>query len=717
MTAPHLERWLPLLVLGLAVLLTISDPPVTIELRERVFDTYQRIWPRHDLSVPVRVVDINEESLVRHGQWPWPRTHISAIVDRLQELGAAAVVFDIIFAEPDRTSPSALVKLWHLQGDLADQVAELEDHDARLAETVATTPVVTAFALTRTPTETAPELKSNIAYTGTDPRPFLPAFQGAVGTLPRVEGQAAGNGALNVDLSPGGIVRRLPLLLRLGERPYPSLVLEALRVAQGLDTIKVTAGEEHDTPWTSLFAPRTGLERVRVGAFNIPTDAHGRLRVYYSRISSDWFIPAWKLLDDGVSPNEIAGKIILLGSTAIGLQDIHTTPLAGATPGVSIHAQALQQILYGAYLQRPAWARLAELASLVGFSFIVVFLCPWIGAARTAIVGGLAIMLAWAASSYAFATARILFDPTAISVSVLAVYLTASLLAHLRKEKEERWVRKAFASYVSPALVDILVSDPTQLRLQGDRREMSSLFTDLEGFTNLIERSEPEHVIPVLNAYLDGMIGIAFTHHGSIDKVIGDALHILFGAPVADPNHAQHAVACALALDQFANDFAERQRAAGITFGQTRIGLNSGMATVGNFGGRKRFDHTAHGDMINTAARLEGANKYLGTRVCVGKATVSLNPKFVGRPAGDVLLKGKTTPVRVFEPLTAAGAAKPAMSLYRRAFHALERDELKRARDGFAQVLSLEPDDHLAELHLRRLEQGTLSTLIVLTGK
>lgn len=702
------------LILALAVVLAVYDPPFVVEMRERVFDTYQRMWPRRDLSAPVRVVDIDEDSLERHGQWPWPRTHIAAIVDHLQALGAAAVVFDIIFAEPDRTSPTAMVKLWHLQGDLADQVTALEDHDDRLASSVATAPVVTAFALTDTPTETAPELKSNIAYTGADPRPFLPAFRGAVDTLPRVEGEATGNGALNVDLSSGGIVRRLSLLLRLGERPYPSLVLEALRVAQGLGTINVTALNKHDTTW---FGDRTGLERVRIGAFTVPTDANGRLRIYYSRISPDWFIPAWHVLDDLVPRDAIAGKIILLGSTAIGLQDIHTTPLTGATPGVSIHAQALQQILYGAYVQRPAWARHAEIVVLVGFSVLVIVLCPWIGAARTAIIGCLAITSAWAASSYAFASARLLFDPTIPSLSVLAVYLTASLLTHLRREKDVRWVRKAFASYVSPALVDILVADPSQLQLRGDRREISSLFTDLEGFTSLIERSEPEHVIPMLNAYLDGMIGIAFTHHGSIDKVIGDALHILFGAPVADPNHARNAVACAMALDQFAHNFAERQRAAGIAFGQTRIGLNSGIATVGNFGGRKRFDYTAHGDMINTAARLEGANKYLGTRMCVGEATVSLSLEFIGRPAGDVLVKGKTTPVRVFEPLTSSAAAKPAMTAYRQAFNALESNEPGRARDGFAQVLSLEPDDGLAAMHLSRLDQGVCSTVIVLSGK
>jgi adenylate cyclase len=296
------------------------------------------------------------------------------------------------------------------------------------------------------------------------------------------------------------------------------------------------------------------------------------------------------------------------------------------------------------------------------------------------------------------------------------VYLVFSVLRHLQTEREQRWIRKAFSSYVSPKLVRELVENPDHLRLTGERRELTCLFTDLEGFTSLIERSEPTVILPVLNAYLDGMIRIAFAHDGTVDKIVGDALHIIFGAPIALPDHGARAVACALDLDRFAQRFAEDQRRAGIPFGRTRIGVNSGIATVGNFGGEMRFDYTAHGDVVNTAARLEGANKALGTRICISGTTVALCPGFSGRPAGALVLKGKSEATEVFEPLPPDRMNGESLALYLTAFERMRAGDAC-ARDALAQVLKLDPGDPLAAFHLRRLGQGETGTRIVLTEK
>jgi adenylate cyclase len=590
--------------------------------------------------------------------------------------------------------------------------ADLPDHDALLAQAMEGAPVVTGYAMTDAESSELPTVMARFAATGGDPRGSMPAYRGAVASLPEIEWTAAGNGALNVSLSAGGVVRRLSFVVRAGSQIYPSLALEALRVAQGSETVTIDADPAGDDG-----RPADGIRRLRVGALSIPTNRQGEAWIYLTRPVPERFLPAWSVLGEERLPAATKGAIVLIGSTAIGLQDNHASPLGEVTPGVSIHAQLIEQVLHGVHLVRPDWAKGGEILLMIGLALLVLALGARIGVVWTAVIGGAAVAAAFGVSWYAFAEGRLLLDPVIPATAVIAVYLTFSLFNQLRAERDERWVRKAFASYVSPRLVDALVARPEALRLGGERRELSFVFTDLEGFTTLIERSEPATIIPVLNAYLDGMMEVAFRHDGTVDKIVGDALHIIFGAPLADPRHADRAVACALDLDRFACRFAEGQRAAGLAFGQTRIGVNTGLVTVGNFGGSRRFDYTAHGDVVNTAARLEGANKYLGTRICIADATAGACTGFCGRPAGDLVLKGKSQPIRCHEALSAEKAEAAQFSRYREAFARLEAGDEEAAAAGFRQVLALDPGDPLAALHLKRLQAGETGTMIVLEGK
>jgi adenylate cyclase len=707
------ELWISLIVFVLAVAASVREPFFVVALREAVFDGYQRLHPRPYKLAPVVIIDIDEASLGRLGQWPWPRTRLADVVRRVRDAGAAAIAFDMLFAEPDRTSPRLMVPQWQNDPGMQNWLGTLDDHDEQLALSFEGLPTVTGFALVPAAATALPKVKAGFAFTGGDPRPFLPEYQGAVSTLATLEDAAAGNGALNVTLAQGGVVRRVPLLLRLGEQIYPSLVAEALRVAQGADTILVKlAGGAGETS----FGQGTGLTHVRVGAFTIPTDANGQVWVYFTEPQPARYIPAWELLAGHVPRERLDGAIVVVGSTALGLQDIHATPLGITQPGVSVHVQVLEQILHDVHLIRPDWAKGGEIFLLVALGTLVLVLGQRVGAVSTAIVGGTATLAAFATSWFAFSHARILVDPVFPAAAVFAIYLVYSLLRHLQAEREGRWIRNAFSSYVSPKLVEQLVHNPDYLQLNGERRELTFIFTDLAGFTSLIERSEPTQILPVLNAYLDGLIRIAFEYEGTVDKIVGDAVHVIFGAPVADAAHAEHAVACALALDVFAQSFAEERHKEGIPFGATRIGVNSGVAIVGNFGGEMRFDYTAHGDVVNTAARLEGANKFFGTRICVSADTVGRCAAFVGRPAGDVVLKGKTQPVRIFEPLSPGAAAAFATKLYLEAFRQMEDGE-PLALSTLEAVLRATPEDALAKFHLDRLRAGETGTRIVLTEK
>jgi len=287
----------------------------------------------------------------------------------------------------------------------------------------------------------------------------------------------------------------------------------------------------------------------------------------------------------------------------------------------------------------------------------------------------------------------------------------------LRDARQRQAVaERAYASlsrYFSPNLAQELASDTDAIDLGGQRREIATLFTDITSFTALVETLEPSVLGPLLNEYLTGMTDIVFAHDGTVAKIVGDALHVLFGAPGEQPDHAARAVACALALDEYAEAFRARCHKKGIALGVTRIGVHAGPAIVGNFGGGRFFDYTAYGDTINVAARLEAANKQLGTRICASATLATRVEKFRGRPVGDLVLRGRMEALRAFEPLRDAQYEDPATKSYVEAFAKLEAGD-PGAMAAFAAHVGRHADDQLASFHLKRLLNGATSTRIVM---
>jgi adenylate cyclase len=282
-----------------------------------------------------------------------------------------------------------------------------------------------------------------------------------------------------------------------------------------------------------------------------------------------------------------------------------------------------------------------------------------------------------------------------------------------RRQAEAERARTLLSRYFSPNLAERLATDPAAVDLGGQRREITSLFSDIADFTSMVETLDLEIIAPLLNEYLGGMTEVVFAHGGTVIKIIGDAMHVLFGAPADQPDHAARAVACALALDTYAQGFRARWRERGIALGATRVGLEAGPAIVGNFGGSRFFDYNAYGDVINTAARLEAANKQLGTRICVGESVAARVDGFKGRPIGDLLLRGREKLLRAFEPLTDRVYEGAATQAYIDAFAKLECEDAM-AMPAFAALLGRYADDQLVGFHLRRLLNGATGPRIVL---
>jgi adenylate cyclase len=690
----------------IAVMMTtrILLPDTFARLQLFVFDTLQRAEPWEKISPEVRILDIDDESLKRLGQWPWPRSTLAKLVVALQDLGAQSIALDMVLAEPDRTSPALLGKAWERSFGWRPP-AELPDYDADLVKAFERGRVVTGFGLLAEANGAAPAIKASFATIGGDPTATLDNFRGAIPNLPALEAAASGDGSFSLVAGRDQLIRRLPLLVAFGAELAPSLALEAIRVAQDEDTIGVRA--EHNG---GSQGPVTGYT-VHVGDYEVPVDIDGALILHHGPPSPRSTISAWRLLDPEQRAHlasEIRGHIVLLGTSAVGLSDLRSTPLNPLEPGVNLHARAIEQILSHHFLDRPAWASGAEVIAAALLAAVLVLLTALadLGTATLAMVFGLIGLVG--ATWGAFTFVGLLFDPSLIALTVLSSVITATFTRYFVVERDASRLRTAFAHYLSPALVSALARDPDQLKLGGEQREMTFLFTDLEGYTSLTEAADPKNIVTWLNAYLDGLCSIAMEHGGTIDKIVGDAVHVMFNAPLDQPDHAERGVRCALAIDGFGQRFSQEHKARGIRFGATRIGVNTGTAVVGNFGGSRRFDYTAHGDAINTAARLESANKALGTRICVSRATAEKVGSIAFLPIGTLVLKGKSQGVEAFTP-SELGGPDSWSAAYLDAFARMAVGD----ETGSAALVALaerHPDHPILTLHARRIRAGERST-------
>lgn len=668
-------RWAHFLLPG-AVLLGVLTARVSgwwwVETAQnKAFDAFQRLRPRPYEDTAVRVVDIDDESLRRLGQFPWPRTELARLLKRLTDLGAAAVAFDIVFAEPDRTSPARVARFLPATPDLdsvKERLASLEDHDVAFSRQLSRSPAVMGFALSTEPNEIYPERKSVYSYGGDGPLAYLPDFSGAVANLPVLEKAASGVGAFSFVPDSDGVIRRAPLILRRGKHLYPGLAAEALRVAQGSAGYAVkSAGASGE----ASFGAHTGIAKIKIGRFVVPTDGEGRVWVHFPSVedAQKRVIPAWKVFDKGFTRKEAEGRIFFVGTSAPGLKDLRVTPLNPAAAGVEVHAGIAEQMLLGHFLQRPDWADGAELLYMALLGLLVAGLLPFVGAAWCFPLALAGIAVAVGASWKAFTDHRYLLDPVFPAGAVLLVYMVSSLVSYLKSEAERRQVKGAFSRYMSPALVEQLAKHPEQLKLGGETREMTFHFCDIRGFTTISEQFEPTALTQFINQFLTPMTEILLKHQGFIDKYMGDCIMAFWNAPLPDPEHARNACRAALAMHERLAALNETWKAQAEASGRTFIpihigtGLNTGPCVVGNMGSEMRFDYSVLGDAVNLASRLEGQSKIYGVNIVVGPGTREQAPEFAMLELDLIRVKGKTRPVNIYALL--GGAELEASEVFR----------------------------------------------------
>jgi len=645
------------LALVAVFILQLAEAAPTERVGQLIFDAYNRAAPREYKPAPVRVVAIDEESIRKFGQWPWPRTEMARLVEALGEAGAAVIALDIVFSEADRTSPPHIARQLERTGtdrETRDALARLPDNDDILASAFARLPVVTGFFLTNDPHRVTARPKAGFAISGSPPGDAVPVYANAVLPLRVLAKAATGSGSLSLQGDSDGIIRKAPLIARQDEQVLPSLSLEAVRVAQDAGAILIKTGD--GSGMLGGGNAQGDVVSIKVGTFDVPTTASGALYMHYTAPQASRTIPAWKVLSGDLSPEQaeaaFAGQIVFIGAGAIGLRDVVATPVQKRDLGVMVHAQAAEQMILGQFLTRPDWVKGLERALVLVLGLALLILLPNLGAARGAALGVVLAGLTLTASWHAFSGHRFLLDPTFPILAILAVYGTLTVLTYYREEQRRSYIHRAFDRYLSPEQVKRIASDPGQLELGGEERQMTVLFCDIRNFSGISEKLHPQQIIAFLIAFLTPMCDILIDRRATIDKFIGDAILAFWNAPIDDPDQYEHAARAALAmvarLQELNRDMPGREGDAWPGEVEIGIGLNAGPCCVGNMGSAQRLSYSLIGDTVNLTSRLEGLTKLYGVPIAMGGALTAELPGFAVLGIDQVRVVGRETPEAVF---------------------------------------------------------------------
>ena len=735
-------------LLGLAVtlltLLTYSFPPGFLTDLELLYQKAQFHWRGPDTpGKEVVIASVDEKSLDKLGRWPWSRDVFARIVDNLTAMGAKVIAFDMVFSGTDQSGglPGLIALKDNLDQkgikdsavlSLLDESIESADRDVQFANAIKNSRrVVLGYffhfdpaSLSHLSRKELDQYFNNIKSTrfkgfikseqSIDPAAFeiLQAFA-VESNLDVLSSKTRNAGFFSFDVEADGTLRRQPLLVQYHDAEsgrdffFPSLAVKAVE--------KYFKG-------TMLFkVGPAGVEKVLVDAKKpivIPTNAKGEILINY--IGPQGSFPYISLADiyapeeEGLNPEIFKDKIVLVGATATALKDIRLTPFDPVFPGVEIHGTIIDNILNGKSLYRPAWLDLAEPGFLVIWGIVLTILFsianPMLGLGLWfALNFGYFCMVQWL-----FVNERFFLFGTLPAMQSLAILSLLIAYHFLVEQNQKRFIRGVFDQYVSPEVVDRLISNPDNMKLGGEEKELTSYFTDLAGFTSFSEKMTAEAQVKFLNEYLGEMTDILLAHEGTLDKYDGDAIKAFFGAPIYFNNHAEKACLVAIAMQNRLDELNVEWKGKGLPELKMRIGINTGMIVVGNLGSKTRMSYGMNGDAVNLAARLEGANKFYGTWSMIAESTyLQAKDAIEAREMDFIQVVGRKTPVKVYELLGIKGCLETekqkVIETYLEGLEYYKKGDWGNAILLFRKTLQIDPNDGPAKVLLNRcleLEQS-----------
>ena len=723
-----------LITLVFLVLYWLALPQIeTIELKALDFKFRSR-GVRPPPGHEVVIVAVDEKSVGELGRWPWPRARIAELVNHLSEDGAKVVAFDIIFAEPQRNTELEVLKQLRREfagpgpGEGAEPAlsfrrnapelkfieqrigrAQGSDDDHLLAQAVKKFPgAVMGYFFFFNPVEVANLEENNFlgnakwisnseigairAPAGVDPSRFLRRALGVQVNIPVISESAQANGFFNAIPDDDGTIRRGMLVLTLGDRVYPSLALQSVSVYL-------------NAPIMMEFA-EYGVAQIAVGDKKIPVNESGKMMVnFYGPGHTFPHYSASDVVTGKADPALFKDKIVLVGATAIGIYDIRATPFSPVFPGVEVHANVMENILHDDFIIQPDWMRVFDLGSILIIGLLMGLVLPRVRSAYGLIPWVAVTVIYYGIDRYLFEAKGVIVSTVYPIAEVTFIFLGITFYKYLTEEKKRKQYREAFSRYVSASVVNEILKDPDRLKLGGERKTLTVMFSDIRGFTSISEKLDPETLVHLLNEYLTPMTEVVFQQGGMLDKYIGDAIMAVYGAPLAQPDHARKACITALEmmrrLKVLQQGWAERNLPA-INIG---IGINTGPMSVGNMGSEMLFDYTVIGDSVNLASRLEGLNKEYGTNIIVSEATYQeAKAEFVFRVMDRVVVKGKKETVGIFELMGAkedASRLSERITCFEAGFKAYQNRQWQEAIREF-EALGKYEEDKAARIFIER---------------
>ncbi|MDT8318256.1 MAG: adenylate/guanylate cyclase domain-containing protein [bacterium] len=713
---------LSLLITGWAVISYIAGFSFfeTMELKslDFRFNTRGEIKPGPEVAI----VTIDEKSLDNLGRWPWPRKKIADLIDALSDYGVNSVGFDVVFAEPDHNSESIAIneiksKIDSLEINnkklisYLDKKAREEDNDALLADAIKRSGRVVLGYFFHTSDEDLKHLGeakieedeylkksaySSVRYlskeaTNTD---FTTAVFSLESNLPRFSREAAGFGYFNVFPDFDGTIRWVPLLLKYGNDYFPPLSLQLARKYLGDKQLTIVAAEY-------------GVESVMLGDIEIPTNEGGGLLINYRGGNKTFpHYSVYDVINKKIPKEALEDKIILIGATAIGIYDMRVAPFSNVFPGVEVHANVIDNILHQDFLFRPGWVGAIDILIIIAAGFILGGLLPRLGPVAGAFAA-LAILTSFTAGNlFLFTDKGIWLNFVYPSISILTIYTSITLLRYMTEEKEKKKVRNAFQYYMTSSVVNEVLKDSDKLKLGGEKKVLSVLFSDIRGFTNISEQMTPEMLVHFLNEYLTVMTDIVFDHDGVLDKYMGDAIMAMYGAPLEQKDHPVRACKTALDMMKALKHLHKSWEKQGLPKIDIGLGISTGPMVVGNMGSERRFDYTVMGDTVNLGSRLEAINKMYGTNIIISEGTYSaVRDFFICRELDAVRVKGKDRPVKIYELMAEAGSDERYLELSRRFEAALDlyrTMKWQEAISAFQEIFKIRPKDPASEMYIKR---------------
>ena len=639
------------LLLPLAILIGMIPlaNPLNIfdDLRLFAFDTLQQISPREPIEDdPILIIDIDDESLSNLGQWPWPRDLLSKLVENTEL--ALTTSFDIVFGERDRTGSDVLTEQYSTSSNLVKELKKIKPNDEVFAESMEShTTVVLGSAPNNKLVNEYIGPKFGLIIQGDSPKQFLPNYTGIQNNLPSLMDSAAGIGSMSIG-GESSIVRSLPTFEVVNGQIVPSLMLETLRVAIGASTYQIKSS---NASGELAFGENTGINNIKLGNVIIPTNANGYLWLHSTYKENLNIVPAFDVIEDKFDKKFFVGKIVLIGTSASGLLDIRNTALEKDIPGVTVIAQGIQQILNGDFLVRPDWMEGAEFLFGLFFSIFICLIIQYFGPIGGLITFSIANLSSLFGSFYGFNNLNLLIDPISPLIICLMSYLIITFFNFLFTELERSKVRTAFSQYLAPEMVSRLAESSESLKLGGERKNMTFLFSDIRGFTAISEsyKSNPEELTDLINNLLTVLSNEILKNNGTIDKYMGDCIMAFWNAPTDQIDHSDLALKASFDMEKALHEF-------NINFKEDKgmelkigIGINTGECIVGNMGSEKRFDYTVLGDPVNLASRLEGQSGTYGFQRIVGAETVNnLQTDACLFEVDLIQVKGKSEPVKIY---------------------------------------------------------------------